>query len=65
MKKYVRVSINGKDGYVFGADYEPKIGERIGMQTHIPVIVTGFVEERDGKMPDVVLLEKDRDLFKK
>ena len=66
MKKLVKVQINGKDGYVFTADYEPQIGETVGMLTCIPVLVTGIVDEKEYEnYPAEVLLKKNRDIFKK
>lgn len=66
MKKLVKVQINGKDGYVFTADYEPDIGETVGMVTSMPVVVTGIMDEKENETyPPEVLLEKNRDIFKK
>lgn len=66
MKKLVKVQINGKDGYVFEADYEPNVGETVGMITCIPVIVTGIVDEKEYKgEPTKAILEENRNIFKK
>lgn len=64
-EKLVKVQINGKDGYVFAADYEPNVGETVGMITCMPVIVTVIVDEKEYKgEPTKVILEENRDIFK-